>query len=405
MLKFARNKLVSIRRKDKDTLLIHGTLDDDIYSLEINLSLRISSLEILFIEGKWNRWTTPECPRSTPFLREIVGFHIGEEGFSQKVHKIVGRKSCRHYANLLLECCHSAKEAALLANWADAKEKYKDLGFEDFLKGALKEPQIPTRARPVLAIKHSPQKDRNMKTAVKKMGAGGMIIDLHVHSSPASPCSSAPVDDLVEEAKRIGLSGICLTDHNYVWSPESIKELRQKHGFLTLRGNEITTDQGDMLVFGFDRDIKGIIKLVDLAEEVHVSGGIIIAAHPFRGFLTFGAEQLGLTVERAMERPLFKHVDAVEVLNSKVTEKENSFASKVAEGLGLFATGGSDAHEVSEVGIYATRFSDNIENEKDLVEALKRGNFEPTVFRGDLKEAEKPLKTAWLGEIIGELNP
>lgn len=390
MLKFARNKLVSIHRKDKDSLSIRGILDDDIYSLEINLVLSISSLEILSIEGKWHRWTTPECPRSTPFLQEVVGFRIEEEGFSRKVHKIVGRKSCRHYANLLVECCHSAREAALLANWEDAKEKNKDLGFEEFLKGDLKEAPAPTQVRPVLATKHAFQKERNMKDAVKKMGSGGMIIDLHIHSSPASPCSSAPVDDLIEEAKRIGLNGICLTDHNFVWSPESIEELRQRHGFLILRGNEITTDQGDMLVFGFDRDIKGIIKLGDLAEEVHASGGVIIAAHPFRGFLTFGMEQLGLTVEKAMERPLFKHVDAVEVLNSKVTEKENSFASKVAGGLGLSATGGSDAHEISEVGIYATRFSDNIESEADLIEALKSGNFEPIAFKGDLKEAEKP---------------
>ena len=78
-----------------------------------------------------------------------------------------------------------------------------------------------------------------------------------------------------------------------------------------------------MVVFGLEKEIKGIIKLEELREEVLMVGGFMIVAHPFRGFLTFGVGRLGLTPEKAMERPLFKLVDAVEVMNSKVTEKEN----------------------------------------------------------------------------------
>ena len=210
---------------------------------------------------------------------------------------------------------------------------------------------------------------------------GGTVIDLHVHTAPASPCSSAPVDHLIQEAKRIGLDGICLTDHNYVWDPEAVKELRKQHDFLILRGNEITTDQGDMVVFGLEKDIKGISKLENLRKEVLEAGGFMIVAHPFRGFLTFNIGQLGLTPEKAMERPLFKQVDAVEVLNSKVTEDENRFAADVAAGLDLPATGGSDAHEISEVGIYATRFAGEVNDEKDLIAALKKGEYEPVTFR------------------------
>ena len=121
MLRFTRNKWVSIHRKDKETLSIHGVLDDDIYGLEIDLTIGISSLEILAISGKWNRWTTPECPRAIPLLQEAVGLKIEEEGFSQTVQRIVGRKSCRHHANILLECCHAARQAALIAKWEDRR--------------------------------------------------------------------------------------------------------------------------------------------------------------------------------------------------------------------------------------------------------------------------------------------
>jgi len=88
-----------------------------------------------------------------------------------------------------------------------------------------------------------------------------------------------------------------------------------------------------------------------------------------------------------MERPLFKYVDAVEVLNGKVTEKENSFAKEVAAGLGLPATGGSDAHEVSEVGVYATQFSGTIKNGMDLIQGLKEGTYSPVRFRLDERAA------------------
>jgi predicted metal-dependent phosphoesterase TrpH len=160
-----------------------------------------------------------------------------------------------------------------------------------------------------------------------------------------------------------------------------VDELREKHGFLILRGNEITTDQGDMIVFGCDKEITGVVHLEDLREEVTRAGGFISVAHPFRGFLTFGVNQLGLTPKKAMERPLFRIVDGVEVLNSRVTKDENNLAREVAEGLKLPITGGSDAHHRVEVGIYATKFQVKIESEADLIEALKGDRYTPVAFR------------------------
>ncbi len=381
MLKFTRNKMVSIRRKDQDTISIHGILDDFIYSLELKVDVKISNLEILSIDGQWNRYTTPGCPRATPFVKEAVGFHI-EEGVDQKIHKIVGRKACRHYANLLIECCDSAIEAVKIIKWEDKKAERADLSFEQFVSSIPSDvPQPEQHIRSVSITEKTGQAEKTADLSVEKNVEGGIVIDLHVHTYPASPCSSVGVDQLIEEAKKIGLDAICLTDHNFVWNPRKVEDLRQKHGFLILRGNEITTNQGDMLVFGLEKEINGIIRLEDLKEEVLNAGGFIIVAHPFRGFLVFGVGELGLTTEKARERALFKYVDAVEVLNSKVTENENKFAAEVANSLGLPVTGGSDAHEVTEVGIYGTRFSDIIRNEKDLIGALQNGHYSPIAYR------------------------
>lgn len=402
MLKFARNKLVSAARMDEETLSIHGILDDDIYSVEIDLRVRIRDLCFLSIDGKWNRWTTPECPGATDFLQEAEGFCI-DEGIDDRIHKVVGRKACRHFANLLIECCYVAKEAAKVARWEDAKAVDQDLTFEDF-RSAKMDSAAGAATREVSENKPTAAPERPARISTvdaerkepKPIGgrlenpAAGFMIDLHVHTFPASPCSSAPEDQLIEEAKRIGLNGICLTDHNHVWTRAQVEELSQRHGFLILRGNEITTDQGDMLVFGFETNIKEIIRLQDLRTEVLRAEGFIIAAHPFRGFLTFGAGQLGLTPERAGQRTLFQWVDAVEVLNGKVTDDENRLAASVAENLGLPVTGGSDAHNVTEVGYYATRFSTSIQTEAELLAALKSGQYEPVAFRKDVDQVHTP---------------
>jgi predicted metal-dependent phosphoesterase TrpH len=392
MLKFARNKVVGVARKDRDTLSIHGILDDDIYGLEVDLCVGIEDLQILSIAGKWNRHTTPECPSAIPFLQEAKGFLIDGE-IAGKLGKIVGRKGCRHFANILNECCYAAAEAAKVVRWEDARALRPDLSFEGFLREAAGEPPVDAPTSPSVQAGSPPHPPSGAEAAREerpgsetvaaraKPSSNGFVIDLHVHTFPASPCSSASADSLIEEARRIGLNGICLTDHNHVWTPEKVEELRQRHGFQIFRGNEVTTDQGDMLVFGLESDVKGIIKLQDLRREVLAAGGFVIVAHPFRGFLTFSGEQLGLTPEKAAQRPLFQWVDAVEVLNGKVTAKENGFASSVAESLGLPATGGSDAHEVSEVGVYATRFFVEIRSEAELIQALKNRAYEPVAFR------------------------
>jgi predicted metal-dependent phosphoesterase TrpH len=359
-----RNKVVGIERRDADTLSAYGVLDDDIYAVELEVSVGLSDMCIRSVRGRFKRWTTPECPKAVPVLQEAVGFHILEEGFEQKVQKNIGRKGCRHFANLLLECCATAEGAATMIRgkvWKMVKDE------KSGVEGAR------TERKEV----------REAGTGVEAhvVSAGGMVIDLHVHTFPASPCSVARVDDVIEEAKKIGLDAICLTDHNYTWDKAQVAALREEHHFLILRGNEITTDQGDMLVFGLETPIRGIIKLEELKSMVSEAEGFIIAAHPFRGFLLFGSGKLGLTPQSAMQRPLFRWVDGIEVLNSKVTEKENSMAREVAEELGLLGTGGSDAHQVSEIGIYATRFEAKIKDERDLVEALKGHKCSPVAFR------------------------
>jgi len=202
-----------------------------------------------------------------------------------------------------------------------------------------------------------------------------MRIDLHIHTAPRSACSYIDPLELIQEARRLKLDGICLTEHQVLWDTDDVDRLAREGGIRVFRGNEFTTNQGDILVFGFYQDIKELMLIQELREEVKKAGGFMIAAHPFRGFKTFGIGQLQMTVEQACKRKVLEFVDAVEVGNGKLSPDENDMARKVAEKLDLPGTGGSDAHRVDEIGKWVTVFENKVRNEIELVEELRAGRF------------------------------
>ena len=202
-----------------------------------------------------------------------------------------------------------------------------------------------------------------------------MRIDLHIHTSPRSDCSYIDPHELIQEAQRLKLDGICLTEHQVLWDSADVKKLAREGGVKIFRGNEFTTNQGDILVFGLYKDIKELLMIQDLRAEVRKSGGFMIAAHPFRGFKTFGIGQLQMTVAQACKRKVLEFVDAVEIGNGKLSPDENDMARKVSEKLDLPGTGGSDAHRVDEVGKWLTVFEKEIQNENELVAELHAGRF------------------------------
>jgi len=161
---------------------------------------------------------------------------LTDEGFSRSIHRIVGREACRHFANLILECC-------------DAVVKTKQMRETPEEEPEDAEPSIPSPEGPAVARVAPKRIRKNARSPFEQLedAPDGFTIDLHVHtapaSAPASACASSSVDDIISEARRVGLDGICLTDHNYRWDPTEIQRLRDKHQFLVLGGNEIT--QGD----------------------------------------------------------------------------------------------------------------------------------------------------------------
>jgi len=202
-----------------------------------------------------------------------------------------------------------------------------------------------------------------------------LIIDIHIHTKPLSADSNLAAGEAIREAKRLGLDGICLTEHNKSWAHEDIEALRSQWDFPVFRGVEVDTIEGHVVVFGLYRDFEGVIRVEELRKAVIEEQGVMIAAHPFKGFRAFGFSELNLTPEQGSKRPVFKSVDVIEGFNGKSNEKENRLAQEVGNLLGLKVTGGSDAHNLEEVGRCVTIFKSEIYTERELIAELKAGRF------------------------------
>ena len=218
------------------------------------------------------------------------------------------------------------------------------------------------------------------------------IFDLHVHTNRGSPDSSLDPHDLVAEAKRIGLDGVAVTEHNG-WPKHDFDNFeRGVDGLVLIRALEVYTPVGHVLAFGLDGHIpslRGGIEAVErLRSEADRVGGVLVLAHPFRflfnpsGLFTQNTlfedpRNLPDTPEQAAEHPVFKLVHEVEVVNGGGTAQENQLAHGVVAVLGRTGTGGSDAHSVAGLGKGTTVFAGGIRHGRDLIEALRAGDFHP----------------------------
>jgi len=195
----------------------------------------------------------------------------------------------------------------------------------------------------------------------------GTIVDMHVHTVRGAADSSLTPEQLIEEARRIGLTGVNISEHDRLWDVHQLEEFRQRSGLFVSRGMEVSTDMGHMIVVGLDRYVPGIRRASELRRVVDEVGGFMTVAHPFRHFFDpihfrrDGRPPFDMTPEQAAERmPVFQLVDEIEVANGGCTPRENQFALRVARVLGKRGIGASDCHSTNGVGYYVTVFEEDL---------------------------------------------
>lgn len=194
----------------------------------------------------------------------------------------------------------------------------------------------------------------------------GSLIDLHAHTRHKSLDSGLAPDLLAERVKETGLDAICITEHNNIWSVEEAAELSERHGLAVIRGMEVSTDAGHVLVFGVEGYTLEMTHLEKLRAITEREGGAMVLAHPLRG--------------QGFRRPwdVAPHLfEALECYNGDDHNRSSEYLLAIMTNLGMRGTGGSDAHSAPAVGRRATRFRTPIRDERDIVVALQAGAFEP----------------------------
>ncbi|MDY6844270.1 MAG: PHP domain-containing protein [Spirochaetota bacterium] len=206
-------------------------------------------------------------------------------------------------------------------------------------------------------------------------------IDLHIHTYPMSTCSEMSPEEALEESVRLGLTGVCFTEHNKPWDTNELDKLRENFNILILSGMEVDTTEGHIVTYGLHRELEGITPIEDLKRMVDEVNGFMAAAHPFRGFLVFGLSKLRLDVDQESSNSIFKFVDAVEICSGRQTASENDFSSQVCDKLNLKGIGGSDAHSIKQIGTCVTVFENDIKDEADLIRELRIGRYKTDIFK------------------------
>ena len=217
------------------------------------------------------------------------------------------------------------------------------------------------------------------------------IFDLHIHTTKGSADSNLSPEDLILEAEKLGLRGLCITEHSGPWDRHEFERFASLHNVVLVRAMEADTDMGHMLAFGMDSYKSGFHKAEVLCRAAREEGGFVVSAHPFRGVLgrhmrerpylyrSMPNEPLPVVPGEALDHPVFKLANAVEVVNGGTSDEENGFAMEVANLLKMPVTGGSDAHSTHGLGRFVTAFADEIQNEAEFLTALRSGKFFPAV--------------------------
>jgi predicted metal-dependent phosphoesterase TrpH len=197
-----------------------------------------------------------------------------------------------------------------------------------------------------------------------------MKLDLHIHTRRHSPDGQIDPFALVRRARAVGLDGVVITEHDWLWTEAELDELRATDpGLLILAGIEVTCHEGHFLAYGV-RDpfrVPRGIGVAELCREVHRQGGAVVAAHPFRWGQPF--EDI-----LRRERP---ELNGLELMTNNMDADCRRRAAAVREAWPLAGLGSSDAHTEDVLGVCYTEFPGMLRSMQDVVTAIRERRTSP----------------------------
>lgn len=186
-------------------------------------------------------------------------------------------------------------------------------------------------------------------------------IDFHVHTYYSYDSFITP-SELIEYAKKCGLDGVAVTDHDTInGALKMAKKYSGKNGLLIIPGVEITNRKGHILALNVQKSIPSCLSVEETLELIHAQNGIAVAAHP------------NAIYHGQLEKRMLSQFDAIEVINaSTVPFKFAAYINrKMAISFNLAQLAGSDAHYAPEIG-YAYTSVNAEPTIDDVMEAIRK---------------------------------
>jgi predicted metal-dependent phosphoesterase TrpH len=187
-------------------------------------------------------------------------------------------------------------------------------------------------------------------------------IDLHVHTTYSYDSLITP-KDLIFYAKKCGLDGVAITDHDRI---DGALKIAKETDFLIVPGIEISSLNGHIIGLNVDELVPPKLSVDETLDRIHEAGGVAVACHP----ITFFKESL--------KGHISAQFDAVEVINASAFPFNYSVrrSGEIASRLGIARVAGSDAHYGPEIGYAYTLV--NAESDVDgVVNAIRKGLCSP----------------------------
>jgi predicted metal-dependent phosphoesterase TrpH len=187
-------------------------------------------------------------------------------------------------------------------------------------------------------------------------------IDMHVHTCYSAD-SVITLEELVFCARKRGLNGVAITDHDRL---DGALKMASETDLLIVPGIEISSSDGHIVGLNVAEPVPRRLDTHETVDRIHEAGGIAVACHPVT----------------LLKGSLRKHVDfgfdAVEAMNSSAIPFDYAVkqSMRIASRLGKPCIAGSDAHYGPEIG-YAFTLLDAEPNVDDIVKAIAKGLCQP----------------------------
>lgn len=161
-----------------------------------------------------------------------------------------------------------------------------------------------------------------------------LYFDCHIHSNYSHDSLMRP-GRILKQAKKMGLTGVAITDHDTIRGSLEARRLEKEIGVTVIIGVEVLTDSGDIIGLLVDEEIRSR-RWDEVIDEIRELGGVAVLPHPYRSHLN------------VLE--LAKAVDLIEIWNARSTVEQNERALQLAGKLRKPGIYGSDAHTYAEIG-------------------------------------------------------